>query len=181
MSSAACSSAGLNPNGPGLVLNTHPAIAINQVNTVRPAGVGDLGSIVEAVDDCRKFDAELAHARARYIRALSFILRTGKDDRVADVALHLPNVAGMRFQDVHGVERHPVSVLLVELVEGGNLPPEWRSSVAAEHQHNRLLAPEGRELDLTLVVESRQLKVWSRRHPRESCRRERASRKFRTG
>jgi hypothetical protein len=52
--------------------------------------------------------------------------------------LHLPDVAGMRFGDVDHQERDLLSVLLVELVESGNLPPEGRSSVAAEDEHNRL-------------------------------------------
>jgi len=46
----------------------------------------------------------------------------------------------MRFQDVHGIEGDTITVLVVELVEGRNLPPERRSSVASEDEHNRLLA-----------------------------------------
>jgi len=45
----------------------------------------------------------------------------------------------MGFEYVHGVERDAIAVLLVEFVEGGNLPPERRSGVAAEDQHYRLL------------------------------------------
>ena len=96
---------------------------------------------------------------ARDQRAFIVILRTGKDDRIADVALHLPNVAGVRFQDIHGVECHPASILLVQLVKGGNLPPEWRSGVAAEDEYNRLLLPEGGKLDLALVIQCRQLEI----------------------
>ena len=52
----------------------------------------------------------------------------------------------MRFQNVHGIKLHAIFVVIVELVKGGNLPPEGRSGVAAEHQHNRLLCGKGREL-----------------------------------
>jgi hypothetical protein len=45
----------------------------------------------------------------------------------------------MGFGDVDDQETRAVLVLLVELVEGGNLPPEGRSSIAAENQHNWLL------------------------------------------
>jgi hypothetical protein len=41
----------------------------------------------------------------------------------------------MRFRDVHDQESNLLPVLLGELVEGGNLPPERRSSVAAKDQH----------------------------------------------
>jgi hypothetical protein len=41
----------------------------------------------------------------------------------------------MRFRDVHHQETDLVPILLVKLIESGNLPPEWRSSVAAEDEH----------------------------------------------
>jgi len=52
--------------------------------------------------------------------------------------LHLPNIAGMRFGDVDHQESNFALILIVELVEGGNLPPERRSSVAAENHDYRL-------------------------------------------
>jgi hypothetical protein len=39
----------------------------------------------------------------------------------------------MRFQNVDNVEVYAVSVLVVQLIEGRNLPPERRSSVTAKH------------------------------------------------
>ena len=62
----------------------------------------------------------------------------------------MPQVAGMRFADVHHVERDLILILFVELVESGNLPPERRSRVAAENQHNRFLAAHGRQLKRAL-------------------------------
>jgi hypothetical protein len=44
----------------------------------------------------------------------------------------------MRFRDVHHQESDLVPILLVKLIESGNLPPEWRSSIAAEDEHYRL-------------------------------------------
>ena len=38
----------------------------------------------------------------------------------------------MRFADINREEGNFALVLIVKLVEGGNLPPKWRSSVAAE-------------------------------------------------
>jgi hypothetical protein len=48
----------------------------------------------------------------------------------------------MRFKDVDRVEAHLILVLVGQLVQGGNLPPKWRSGVAPENQHDRLLSPE---------------------------------------
>jgi hypothetical protein len=68
--------------------------------------------------------------------------RTSEDNFVAYIALHLPDVAGMRFEDVNGIELRLVSELLIQLIESGNLPPERRSSVTAEDEHNRFAVAE---------------------------------------
>jgi hypothetical protein len=44
----------------------------------------------------------------------------------------------MGFGDVHDEKRNLIGVLIVKFVEGGNLPPERRSSVAAEYHHHWL-------------------------------------------
>ena len=49
----------------------------------------------------------------------------------------------MGFEDVDDQKRDVVSILIVELVEGGNLPPEGRSGVAAEDEDDGLLCGEG--------------------------------------
>ena len=45
----------------------------------------------------------------------------------------------MGFENVDDQESDALSVIVVELVEGGNLPPERRSRVAAEYEYDRLL------------------------------------------
>jgi hypothetical protein len=44
----------------------------------------------------------------------------------------------MRFLDVHDIKRHAIPVLLIQLIERGNLPAKGRSSIAAEDQDNGL-------------------------------------------
>jgi hypothetical protein len=44
----------------------------------------------------------------------------------------------MGFGYVNHQERDAPAILLVELIEGRNLPPERRSGVAAEYQNHRL-------------------------------------------
>jgi hypothetical protein len=53
----------------------------------------------------------------------------------------------MRFRDVHHQKGDATSVLLVEFVEGGNLPPEWRSGIASENQHDGFLFVQHRKLN----------------------------------
>jgi hypothetical protein len=53
----------------------------------------------------------------------------------------------MGFTDVYDEECDFALVLVVELVEGGNLPPEWRSRVAAEDHHYGLGFVEFGELN----------------------------------
>src|SRR5450755_1794137 len=145
---------------PRLALVRDLSFSVDQVQPIGPARVGDLGMVFEPVDHRRKLDAQLAHTGSSYERALGFVLGTGEDHLVLDIALHLPDVAGMSFQDVHRVERHLASILLVELVEGRNLPPERRSSIAAEDQHYRF-ATQRRQLHLGLMVQRRQTEIGS--------------------
>jgi hypothetical protein len=46
----------------------------------------------------------------------------------------------MRFIDINDVESDMIAVLLVELVERGNLPAKRRSSVTAKYEDDGLLA-----------------------------------------
>jgi hypothetical protein len=52
----------------------------------------------------------------------------------------------MRLKDINGVEVDLALVLLSQLVQGGNLPPKRRSGIAPEHQNDRLVRPEGRQV-----------------------------------
>jgi hypothetical protein len=114
-------------------------LPVDQVDAVRPAGIRFVGWVVEPVKDCRELDPQLAHTGAGDLATLLRIPGAGKDNLVLKVALGLPNVAGMGLQDVDDKKRNLLIVLIVEGVEGGNLPPEWRSSIAAKDQDDGLL------------------------------------------
>ncbi len=145
--SAALSRSGSNPNGPGLAFVGNAAVGINQIKSIWPARVGALGAVAKFIEHAGKFYAQLADAGAGDVGAFFFILRTGKNDLVFYIALHLPDVAGMGFRDIDHKKSHAILVLLVEFVEGRNLPPEWRSGVASENQHYGLLFVQDRKLD----------------------------------
>jgi len=67
----------------------------------------------------------------------------------------------MGFENVDDQERHAALILIVEAVEGGNLPPEGWSGVAAEDQDDWLLGSERRELDALGFVELHQREIGS--------------------
>jgi len=66
----------------------------------------------------------------------------------------------MRFGDVYHQKRDALLILLVQLVESGNLPPKWRSSVAAEDQHDGLALIQNRKPHLPSLVELKKRKIW---------------------
>ena len=136
------------------------ALGVYQVETIGPSRVGLLGRIAELIDHRGNLDTEFSYTRSRHQGALLFIFGTGKNYFVFDIALHLPDIARMRFRDIHHQERNLVSVLVVELVESGNLPPEGRSCVAAKDEHYRLpLRGQGGELHRSALVELHQREV----------------------
>jgi len=114
------------------------ALRVDKVNAVGPPGIGLLRGVAELVEHGGKFYPQLPHASPGDEGSIILRFRAGKNHVVFDIALHLPNVAGMGLGNVNHQEGDAAAILLVEFVQGGNLPPERRSSVAAEHQHYRL-------------------------------------------
>jgi hypothetical protein len=45
----------------------------------------------------------------------------------------------VRFGNVNHLEADAIAISLVKFIQGGNLPPERRSSVAAKYEHDGLL------------------------------------------
>jgi len=88
--------------------------------------------VVEFVQNGRELDSQLTDTGSGHEAAFIFVARTREDHIVPNIALHLPDIAGVGFQDVNGQERYPVLVMDVQIVEGGNLPPERWSGVTAE-------------------------------------------------
>jgi hypothetical protein len=124
------------PERAGFALVGHASSGIDQVQSIRPASVGLLRGIAEFVQHGRNLYAEFSHARTRDQGALLFAFWAGKNHVIFDVALHLPNVIRVGFSNVDDQKRNLACVLFVELVECGNLPPEWGSSVASEYEYH---------------------------------------------
>jgi hypothetical protein len=124
--------------GPWLALVRHVAGGVDQVKAVRPSRVRLFCGVAEFIEHGRNIDSELTDAGARDETAFVFAPWTREDDIVFNVALHLPDVAGVRLGDVNHQECDLLSILLIELIEGRNLPPKRRSSVTSEYQDDWL-------------------------------------------
>jgi len=116
-----------------LALECDAAVRVDQVHTVGPASIGAFGGISEFVEYRRKFDSQLANTSPSNEGTVFFILGAGEYYFLFDVALHLPDITGMGFGNVHHKKCNAVLVLIVELIKCGNLPPEWWSSITAEN------------------------------------------------
>jgi hypothetical protein len=106
--------------------------------------------------------------------------RRREDHVVSHIGTHLPDVAGVRLLDVDDVECDAVLVLPVKPVERGNLPAEWRSSIAAEDEDDGLPPAERTQTDLGFLIQRAQMEItrhiaWSQR-PRSRARPERLER-----
>jgi hypothetical protein len=111
---------------------------VDQVNPVRPGGVLLLGGVAKFVQHGGKFYSQFSHAGAGEQGSLFFAPGTGEHYLIFNIALHLPDVTGVRFRDVDHQKGGSTAVLFVKLVEGRNLPPEGRSGVASEYKDYRL-------------------------------------------
>src|SRR5690348_6358880 len=139
----------------------HAAVLVDQIDSIRPASVGLFRAVAEIIHQSGKLDSQLAHAHSGHRLALFNVPGTRKYDLIANVALHLPHVAGMRFEDIHGIELHARTVLVIQLIEGRNLPPKWRSGVAAENEDNRFSRLERGKAYMRSFVQSRKCEVGS--------------------
>jgi len=84
----------------GLALEGYAIVLVDQVDAVRPSRVGHFCLIVEFVDHRREFDSQLPHTGSGNLVALVEILRTREDELLPDIALRLPDIAGVRLQDI---------------------------------------------------------------------------------
>jgi hypothetical protein len=123
----------------GFALVGDPPIDVDDVQAIRPTRVGAFRGIVKRVHHRREFQAEVANTHLPEIAALVKTLRTRKYNLVRQITGHLPDVARVRFLDVHDVERNLIFIFLVQRIQRGNLPAKRRSGIAAEYEHDRFL------------------------------------------
>src|ERR1019366_9452444 len=94
--------------GPALV--DHSAIAADQVEAVGPSGIGLFDGIVHAIDEGPEADPQRAHTANGHLESFALGARIAEHDALANVAAHLPDVAGVRLLDIDGVEGDAIPV-----------------------------------------------------------------------
>ena len=72
------------------------------------------------------------------MRALVLVFGVGEEHFLAQIDWQLPAICRVRLLDIDDEEIDLIAVLAVELIEGGNLPPKGRSSIAPEDEHHGL-------------------------------------------
>ena len=120
----------------------HMTSRCDQIQAIRPTCVGGFYAVIKIINDCRKLNAELSNTGSGNGSTLRFISRATNQYFIAHVGLHLPHIRGMSLKDVHGIEGNFVLILLGKLVQGGNLPPEGWSRVAAKYQYDGPCGPQ---------------------------------------
>jgi hypothetical protein len=123
----------LEPKRPGLALVSDSPAAIDQIKPIRPGRISILRSIVYRVYEGRKFDAKLGRAGSREVYSFVIILRVPVDYILSLVYRQLPFIARMCLFDVNQKEFGPILILMIEIVERGNLPAKRRSGVTAKY------------------------------------------------
>ena len=137
------------------------AIAIDDVQTIRPTGVISFGEVIEGIDDSGEVNSEFDDAELPHFAAFFVVHRLGENYVVVKIVGVLPHVAGVRFANINGIKRDAIFILFVKLIESGNLPPEWWSGVTSENEDGGLLSLHRRQLKAALVVRTFQRKVRS--------------------
>ena len=86
--------------GAGSALIGDASPRIDEINTIWPSGIGAFRRVAEVIQNGGHLDAKLAHTCARNVRPLIFILWSGKEHALLEIALTLPKIGGMSFDYV---------------------------------------------------------------------------------
>src|SRR5262249_4232964 len=101
---------GVEPERAGVALIDNAAGLVDQIQPVRPTGIQPFDSVIHAVDERRKPDSERPNAALRNLESFVLGARTSENNAVANIALHLPDIARMRLLDVYRVERDAILI-----------------------------------------------------------------------
>ena len=101
---------GMKPERAWSAFERHAPSLIDQIQTIGPPRVRLFHFVVDAIDQRRRANPQIAYATIGHLDALLARPRIPKHYAFANVAAHLPDVAGMRFLYVDREECNPVSV-----------------------------------------------------------------------
>jgi hypothetical protein len=134
---------------------------INDVDTLGPASVGEIGGFVHVVHAQGQGEMEALDEIVGNGDALRQSLRLRIANVFVHIAFHLPFVLRMRFADVNGQKIHASLVIVVKIYEVAYLAAKGRSGIAAKNQDERALADASAEMEFRLSIEAHQRDVRS--------------------
>jgi hypothetical protein len=150
-----------------IVKRAHPAcvgdftLLIDDVDSFGPRGVGVVRGVGHVVDAEGKRILLPHDEIVGDSDTLPKSFRLGVANIFFHVGLHLPLVGGMRFAHVDGEEVRVIFVVVVNLYDVADLATKWRSSIAAENDHQRAAADSFANAELIFSVEREQRRVGS--------------------
>jgi len=141
-------------------VNDFPRL-IDDVNTLGPASIGEVGGFVHVVHAEGQWKMEALDEIVGDGDALRQSLRLRIANVFVHIAFHLPFVLRMRFADVNGQKIRASFVIVVKIYEVAYLAAEGRSGVTAKDQNERALADAIAEMEFRLSIEAHQRDVRS--------------------
>jgi len=101
---------GFEPERAWSAFEDHPPIPIDQIQPVWPPRVRLLYPIVDPIDQRWHANPQIAHAAIGHLHAFRVRPRIAENHALADIAPHLPDIAGVRLLDVDREERYAVAI-----------------------------------------------------------------------
>jgi hypothetical protein len=129
------------------------ALFIDDVNALRPRGIGVIGDIVHIIHAEGNWEVKALDEIVGNGHALLRAMRLRVADILIHIRFHLPLVERMRFANIYGEEIRAILVIGIQVDEVAYLAAKRRSRVAAEHQNQRALANAVAQMKSRMPVE----------------------------
>ena len=111
------------------------AALINDVNSLRPRGIGVIGGVAHVIDSEGQSEVESFDEIIRNRHALLECFRLRVTNVVFEIRFHLPLVGGMRFANVNRQEISAFLVILINLNDVAHLAAKRWSSKTPEDEN----------------------------------------------
>ena len=120
-------------------------IFADQVEAIRPGGVGKLDPVIHLIDQGGEANIEPPHTQRCMIFFVCDAAGVGKRNPFLLIRFVWQALGRVRLANI---DQHELDFALIHcghLIQGGDLPPEQRSGIGAEDEGHRLLAGRARQ------------------------------------
>ena len=129
-----------------------PAMLVNNVEPLRPGGVGEVGGVAHIIDPKGKRIFLPLHEILCDGHALLQSFRLRVADVFLHIGFHLPFIGGMRLAHVDCKKVRAIFIVVVNLDHVADVAPERRSSVTAKNYDERARTRPFAEMKMTGTV-----------------------------